>query len=125
MAETTPPTAPTPAATNGGIKLHELAVIRDILMGEHIAEFSERITTLEEHLIAANEANDSRFKDLEARHAHDLDTLRRSSEERMLRIETHLREATERLDRKVAQVSTTDKATLGKMLGELAQKLGG
>ncbi len=108
----------------------ELAVIRDILMGGEMSAYAENFRQLDDRLdktdksvaerfAAAKADTDRRVAELNTR----IDGLTQLTNERFDRLEKLLQENVEDINKKIAKVSTKDKADLGKMLAMMAQNL--
>jgi ferritin-like metal-binding protein YciE len=110
--------------------LRELHTIRDILMGQEIADYASRFKQIDELFLATERANTQRF---EAEHQfvetqiaqlnQRIDELTRHTNERFDRLEQLLNSNVAAINERVSKVSTSDKAELGKMLASMAQRL--
>ncbi len=108
----------------------ELAVIRDILMGGEMSAYAENFRQLDERLDQTDKAVVQRFAEAKAeteRRVAELnsriDSLTQLTNERFDRLEKLLLENVDSINKKIAKVSTKDKAELGKMLAMMAQNL--
>ena len=110
--------------------LQDLHTIRDILMGQEIADYASRFKQIDELFLATERSTTERF---EAEHKFveqqvalihkRIDELTRLTNERFDRVEAQLNANVAALNERVSKVSTSDKAELGRMLASMAQRL--
>jgi hypothetical protein len=108
----------------------DLHTIRDILMGQEIADYAARFKQIDELFLATERSNTQRFETehqfVEAQVAlihKRIDELTRLTNERFDRVEAQLNANVAALNERVSKVSTSDKAELGRMLASMAQRL--
>jgi hypothetical protein len=110
--------------------LQDLHTIRDILMGQEIADYAARFKQIDELFLATERSNTQRFEAerqfVEAQVAllhKRIDELTRLTNEHFDRLEAQLNANVAALNERVSKVSTSDKAELGRMLASMAQRL--
>ena len=103
------------AEQNSGIPvsgLGDVSMIREIIMGQQIAEYNRRLAHIEEWIQRNEEAN---------RQSHD--AMQRAFTARMEQLEQLLMQNVESLNQKVQHFSKTDRAQLSDLLIEVSKKL--
>jgi predicted nuclease with TOPRIM domain len=120
------PSAPSSPDTH----LRELHTIRDILMGQEIADYNARFKQIDELFLTTERENTQRFETEQkrveehfARLNQRIDELTKQTTERFEQLEQLMNTNVAALNERVAKVSTSDKAELGKMLASMAQRL--
>ena len=111
-------------------KLRELSTIRDILMGDEMALYAQKFKDIEVRFERNAEENAENLHNLTVATAQQvanlnarIDALSLYTSDRFDRLERLLQENVDTLNKKIAKASTNDKAQLGKMLANIAQKL--
>ena len=110
-------------SSNGSLNISELNTIRDILMGQQINEFENRLNELQEriedlesqlesHAKAATKAN--------ADSAHKFETMLNN---KMTSMDKKVDKQSEKLSGRLDRTSKADKELIGKYLADLGQKL--
>ncbi len=111
-------------------KMKELSTIRDILMGEEMAEYAENFGKIDIRFAENNAQVSAKFEAMQA--ASDaqaaqinarIDALHSEMKARFDKLESLLESNVDNLNKKIAKARSSDKAELGKMLGTIAQKL--
>lgn len=105
--------------------LGELSTIRDILMGQQMAEYEKRFASLTQDLSASNGHLNARLDELRENSWAKVESLEAELKARLDQLERLMSEKLDQLNTKVSQTSTSDKAAIGKMLAEIGQKLMG
>ncbi len=105
--------------------LGEVSAIRDILMGEQMAEYDQRFQQAEIRADAMEQAFIQKLAELEKRQADALQAFREETEKRLARLEQQLAARAGELEDKIRTVSDTDRVKLGQMLSELGRQLSG
>lgn len=102
---------------------NDIAIIRNILMGQQMAEYEQHFAQVEA-VIEANKADiDQRLAAFGQQTDERFLQLEREINERFERLEKSLNENIRRLDAKLFEVTKTDKQNLGQMLADLSKKL--
>ncbi len=105
------------------IGLGEISTIRDILMGQQIAEYQEKfdiVKAREEQMeLDFNNKIEALEKDVDAR----FNSLEKEMGARFDKLEKLLKDSISDLDGKLDNVSKSDKETLGQMLQQMGEKL--
>jgi hypothetical protein len=104
-------------------RMKELATIRDILMGPEMQEYAERFDSIDEHFSRNETETMNRFHALEQHVNERFQSLEQMMNDRFSRLEQLLAQTTDMFHQKIANKSTSDKADLGKMLAQIAEKL--
>lgn len=112
-----------PQQQNLGTAAGDISAIRNILMGNHIAEYSSKFKEISETFSVNDKDKDERFQKLEAEINNRLDTMEKEMNERFEKLEALVAQNVERLHERVNAVSTTDKADLGRLLAEVSNRL--
>lgn len=115
-------------------QLGEISTIREILMGGHINQYEAEFNQIKQRIAAEREATDhqrnaleqhllTEINGLEVRINDRLDALNQQMNDRFERLEAHLAAEVAQLHERIAQVSKTDKADLGRLLAEVSNRL--
>ena len=110
-------------AQNGGMNLGELSTIRNILMGQQMAEYEQAFGRVHQTINQKEIEATERLQDLENRMNERLTQLERDMNARFDRLEALLAQNVQQLNERVSSVSTSDKAELGKMLAGISRQL--
>ena len=103
--------------------LGELSVIRNILMGQQIAETDERFGMLDERLEKENAEHEAIRQQMLADFAQRLTSLEQNFTSKLNDLEAAHQKTTAELNSKMEATSRADKAKIGQLLIELGQKL--
>lgn len=101
----------------------ELNTIRDILMGNHIEQYSNNFNEIADKFKESEANTNNKLNDLENKINDHFAKLEKAIDDRLTRLENLLTEQVNHLNHRINKVSTTDKVDLGKMLAEMSQKL--
>jgi hypothetical protein len=101
----------------------EISTIRNILMGNHMAEYSSKFKEIQDTFDANDKDKDERFLKLEADMTNRFYQLEQKMNARFDKLEALLTENVQRLHERVNVVSVTDKADLGRLLAEVSNRL--
>lgn len=112
-----------PQQQNLGATLGEISTIRNILMGNHMAEYSEKFQEIANTFSANDRDKDERFKAMEADMTQRFEMMQKEMNARFDKLELLLTENVQRINEKINTVSTTDKADLGRLLAEVSNRL--
>lgn len=115
-------------------QLGEISTIREILMGGHINQYEAEFNQIKQRIANEREATDNQrtaleqhllaeINSLEARINDRLDTLTQQMNERFDSLENQVSEQVQMLQERIAHVSKTDKADLGRLLAEVSNRL--
>ena len=116
------------------IGLNELSTIRNILMGQQMAQYSDSFSSvnakidkadqeLSNKLSQSNTELNTKIDQLTTAVNQRFEALEKDMNQRFDRLEKLLLEKSETLDTKIDTVSKDDKAALGQMLATIGQKL--
>ncbi|TAK44263.1 MAG: hypothetical protein EPO28_05050 [Saprospiraceae bacterium] len=108
---------------NQTAQMGEISTLRNILMGQQMAEYEARFARMEEEMAATKAQFSKELSALGALSAQHLAQLEKAVNERFDRLEKMINENIGRLDAKLLEVSKTDKSNLGQMLADLSKKL--
>lgn len=101
----------------------DIGTIRDILMGQHIAEYKAEFESIRQKMADDHAELTSNLQS----HGNDADSrfakLEKDMSDRFDRLEKLVSENIARLDEKLLEVSKSDKQDLGQMLAEISKKL--
>ncbi len=103
--------------------MSEISTIRNILMGQQMAEYEAKFLQLEKELDAVKEQFSKDLSALGGHSEQQLGQLEKAVNDRFDRLEKMIKENIGRLDAKLLEVSKTDKSNLGQMLADLSKKL--
>ena len=106
-----------------GMNLGELSTIRNILMGQQMAEYDQSFKSVSDRMDKSEASYNEKLKDFEERVNTRFNTLEQDINNRFDRLEKLLLENVNQLNTKIDNVSTTDKADLGNMLAEISKRL--
>ncbi|MFQ5445458.1 MAG: hypothetical protein ACE5FF_00855 [Saprospiraceae bacterium] len=101
----------------------EISAIRNILMGQQMAEYETHFAQIENEMATAKDEFSKELANLGNQSNQRLQQLEKSVNERFDRLEKMLEDNVARLDKKLIEVSKTDKSNLGQMLADLSKKL--
>ena len=108
---------------NGGMNLGELSTIRNILMGQQMAEYERSFKEVNDTINQKEAERNQQIEDLENRINERFDNLDKDMKDRFDRLEAFLLENVRQINERISEVSTSDKADLGKLLAEVSVKL--
>jgi len=101
----------------------EISTIRDILVGPQLAEIEQNLSNLGEDQEQDRKHFQEQIKALEEKVDGRLQDMQRQFSERLDQLEAELNKTVEEFNSKLETVRQTDKADLGQMLGEIANRL--
>lgn len=121
---------------NGMTGLGEISTIRDILMGQHIAQYSQKFEetdaerermekALQEKIDKLHQETHARIDALHQETQARIDALEKTMLTRFELLEQLLSDQVSRLDEKIQTTSVNDKAALGRMLTDIGKTLMG
>ncbi len=108
---------------NGGMNLGEIGMIRNILMGEQISKYEQRFIDLQEEI---NSLKGSLLKEIEHnknRSDSALDRIEEKAQKRLSKMEANMLDGNKKIEEKINQALSENRAQLGEMLIQLGQKL--
>jgi hypothetical protein len=108
---------------NQTVQVSEISTIRDILMGQQMAEYEAQFAQMEEEMTTAKAQFSKELSALGDQSDQRFCELEKAVNERFDRLEKMMKENIGRLDAKLLEVSKTDKSNLGQMLADLSKKL--
>lgn len=100
-----------------------ISAIRDILMGEQIAEFRAAFDDHKKAMGASEDGLSSALKDLEQKMDKRIDALEKTINQKFAKLEKLLSDNVENLNNRIDAVSDADKKNLASMLASLSQNL--
>ncbi len=103
--------------------LGEISTIRDILMGQQIAEYDKRFKEVADDADSREKEINNRIQNLEKDISSRLDALEKDMSARFDKLEKLLADNISSLDNKLNDVSRNDKEILGQMLQDMGKKL--
>ncbi len=112
-----------PNQQNTGPTLGEISTIRNILMGNHMAEYSTQFKGIQDQFDASNKDKEEHFQKLEADVDNRFNKMEEAMNARFDKLEALLTDNVQRLHERVNTVSSTDKADLGRLLAEVSNRL--
>lgn len=112
-----------PQQQNLGTTAGDISAIRNILMGNHMAEYTSKFKEISDTFEANDKAQDARFHKFEEEVNNRFDKMEKEMNDRFDKLEALLTENVQRLHERVNTVSTTDKADLGRLLAEVSNRL--
>ena len=112
-----------PQQQNAGPTAGEISTIRNILMGNHMAEYSTQFKDIQDTFDASERKTEERFQKLEADVNARFNKMEEAMNSRFDKLEALLTDNVQRLHERVNTVSTTDKADLGRLLAEVSNRL--
>ena len=112
-----------PHQQNAGPTLGEISTIRNILMGNHMAEYSTQFKEIQSKFDATNKEQEERFGKMEVDMNDRMDKIEEAMNARFDKLEALLTDNVQRLHERVNTVSGTDKADLGRLLAEVSNRL--
>lgn len=110
---------------NQSLGFGEIGTIRDILMGQQMAEYEKRFASMSQDLSVTTNDMNARINDLRENTWARLDSLEADIKARLDQLEKIMLEKFNQMDSKMAQTSNMDKANIGAMLAEMGKKLMG
>jgi|AntRauTorckE5430_2_1112549.scaffolds.fasta_scaffold02604_5 DNA anti-recombination protein RmuC len=108
---------------NGGINLGELSTIRNILMGQQMAEYEKSFKEVNDTINQKEAEKNQQIKALENRIEERFDNLDKDMKDRFDRLEAFLLENVRQINERISEVSTSDKTNLGQLLAEVSVNL--
>ena len=107
------------------IGIGEIGTIRDILMGEHIANFETQFQAVQNKMEQMADKYEAALKALEKKHAEELSMLRNNMEAQIAQLRKQVEEKTATVSKQVEDTSETDKHDIGQLLIEMGKQLKG
>lgn len=107
----------------GGMNLGELSTIRNILMGQQMAEYEQSFKEVNETINEKEAETNQKIQDLENRMNERFANLETDMNNRFDRLEALLMENVRQINEHIAASSTKDKADLGKLLATVSAQL--
>ncbi len=111
------------ADQNNEPTLGEISTIRNILMGNQMAQYKSSFEAVDDKFAATNKANDERFVALEHKMNQRFEALEVEMNNRFDKLEALLTDNVQKLNERINTVSVTDKADLGRLLAEVSNRL--
>ncbi|MFT6938504.1 MAG: hypothetical protein ACJA1N_002811 [Saprospiraceae bacterium] len=108
---------------NGGMNLGELSTIRNILMGQQMAEYEKSFKEVNDTIDTKEAERNEKIEELENRINERFDNLDKDMKDRFDRLEAFLLENVRQINERISEVSTSDKADLGQLLAEVSVNL--
>lgn len=105
------------------MKFGDISVIRDILMGQQINDFTEKFDRLEQSLSEKEIALTNKINELEAKIHSTFNATEKDNSARFQAIEILLKDTTDKLNETINKISKEDKAKVGRYLAEIGKKL--
>ncbi|MBP7184256.1 MAG: hypothetical protein KBA06_02020 [Saprospiraceae bacterium] len=105
------------------LKFGDISVIRDILMGQHIAEFQEKFDKMEQMLSETEIRLTNKIQELDEKTNQNFVSAERNNSARFQTVEKLLKDTEEQLRSTIEKVSKEDKAKIGRYLSEIGKKL--
>lgn len=104
-------------------QIGEIGTIRNILMGQQMAEYATSFKALHEELATTRSELQENTKTLATSTDERFAKLEKQLDERLNKLEAMLMEHVNRLDQKLIELSKHDKQDLGQMLAEISKRL--
>ena len=105
------------------MNLGELSTIRNILMGQQMAEYEQSFKEVNDTINEKEEDTHQKIQDLENRMNERFSNLKKDMNNRFDRLESLLMENVRQINEHIAASSTKDKADLGKLLATVSAQL--
>ncbi len=109
--------------TSNNLGFGEINTIRNILMGQHIADYDTQFKDLYQKLELLEKNFQKKLDALEGQTNKEIAGLKQTMNERFDKLEKMLLEKNKNLDRKLMDTSKNDKDYLGKLFEEVSKKL--
>lgn len=104
-------------------KQSEIGIIRNILMGEQMSEYSASFEQLRTNLAEAKNELTSKLEETGGNTGERIDQLEKDITQRLDKLEKEMLDHIARLDKKLIEITKADKQDLGKMMAEISKKL--
>ena len=101
----------------------EIGTIRNILMGEQMSTYEHKFQEQQEQIAQLKAEFETNLNALATKTNEQITTLQKEVFDRLSQLESLLETQANRLDNKIENTSTEDKALIGKLLQEIGQKL--
>ncbi|NJN78968.1 MAG: hypothetical protein HC803_12155 [Saprospiraceae bacterium] len=110
---------------NGGMNLGELSTIRNILMGQQMAEYETSFKEVNDTINQKEADRNQQIEDLENQMNERFASLEKEMNTKFDKLEAFLLENVRQINERITTVSRNDKADLGRMLATIAKELMG
>lgn len=110
---------------SNGLKLGEIGMIRNILMGEQINDFEQRFNALQDTIKQVEQGLMDKINALDQNTQQTFSKMEKEQQTHFADIEKQLLANVEKLNNRIDKVSTADKMRLGKMLDKVSKQLMG
>lgn len=107
----------------GGINLGELGTIRNILMGQQMAEYERSFSEVNDTINKKEAERNQQIEELENRMNERFANLEKDMNSRFDRLEALLMQNVKQINEHIAASSVKDKADLGKLLATVSAQL--
>lgn len=108
---------------NQGMNLGELSTIRNILMGQQMAEYKQSFATVNQTINEKEAQTNEHIQDLKNQINERFENLERDTNARFDRLEALLMQNVREINDRIAAKSKSDKADLGRMLAAISKQL--
>jgi hypothetical protein len=108
---------------NQGMNLGELSTIRNILMGQQMAEYKQSFEGVNQTINEKEAETNEKLQALEKRMNERFANLEKDMNNRFDRLEALLMQNVKEINEHVANKSKNDKADLGRMLATISEQL--
>ncbi len=108
---------------NQGMNLGELSTIRNILMGQQMAEYEQSFDAVNQTINKKEAQTNEKIQQLENRINERFENLERDMNARFDRLEALLMQNVREVNERITNKSKDDKADLGKLLAKMSDKL--
>lgn len=106
---------------NGKTGFSEISTIRDILMGEHIAEFQSAIQSLEDNLNELKSDFEQKLENAKDNYDSRLEEMQKTHDAELKSLKAELLEKNELLEQKVDKNSESGKKHLSSLFANLSE----
>ena len=101
----------------------DISIIRNILMGQQMAEYQEKFDQLNNRLDLMEESFNNKLQKMTKASEESSQNLEKEMTANFKQLEKLIQNSISMLDKKLEKVSIEDKKRLGKMMGDLSKKL--
>lgn len=111
--------------TNQNMSLSDIGTIRNILMGQQIAEFEERFQILKEEFSNDMDQMKNDASEMKAHFQNRLQEQKEQYEEQITRLTSELEASNKELQEKIDSTSNSDRSEIGKLLMDIGKQISG
>lgn len=106
-----------------GVNFGEISTIRNILMGQQMADYNNRFQELKDHLEKVETSLNSRLKEIEQQHTAQYEEMQKVFTAKLDRLESLLLQNIKDVDVAANEKTTQERQNMAQLLAEMSDRL--